>query len=171
MTTTVEQGVIDAARLLLRAREEGTPSLVDAFLGVQAAVEAYEAECASTRELLRTNDRGAVRRDAALTSEVAADRIPNRGSLRHRIWKLFIVNDRGADVVEYPYRGFTDFELEVAVQRAHTTVSSARRDLVLFGLIEASGEVRFKGDDPEEKYPSQVWVLTAKGRSLWKGDE
>lgn len=82
-----------------------------------------------------------------------------RGSLRWRILRLIARDAFGA-----VGGGYADSELEAILRGKHQTISSARRDLVRYGWVEAM-------PDPLENSEGRFvtsWTLSAAGRKEWE---
>jgi hypothetical protein len=108
------------------------------------------------------NDAGAFGANSRPTSIRAAFTIPDRGSLRGKMLRLFAETDgRVAPWRDQDGRvaGWTDFEFARHFERDPRTVGSCRRDLVITGWVEEEGSVRLNATRP-----CMVWVLTPLGR-------
>lgn len=76
-----------------------------------------------------------VRRNAPDTSKAVSDKI-RKGSLQDEVLRLF---EKG---YQMGMVGFSDDEIEVALNRSHQSVSGARNTLVRKGYVVDSGERR-----------------------------
>lgn len=87
------------------------------------------------------------------TSQDAAESMePHLARLQNRIFGLFELWSQGE---LHFHKGWTDDELECHTKLPHQTVSARRRELVLKGLIEDSGERR----KTRSGRKAVVWVL------------
>jgi hypothetical protein len=112
------------------------------------------------------NDAGAFGANSRPTSIRAAFTIPDRGSLRGKMLKLFF------EPVQvnwfFEQRTWTDFELAAHFERDVRTIGSCRLDLLRTGWIQQTTEVRFKPTDHDEKRPCIVWEMTELGRQKYE---
>lgn len=157
----------DHQRLITAALALHHVDVIDDPLGFKAAWEAFSRECADYETVVAAlpdvtrNDPGAFSRDAKPSSIRAAFSVPDRGSLRGRMLKLFAETDGKVT-------GWTDFELADSFARDPRTIGSCRRDLVLTGWVEEHGSVRCRPEDVDQKRPCLVHVLTDAGRRRYE---